>query len=328
MKKKISEFIAFILALAVVIGTAYYIPYVLMPVRKDYGATWNMYLEEPEDSIDVILLGSSLLYCDVVPACIYDKTGITSYVVGGGSLSSSIGYYYLRQALKTQSPDLVMIEATNVYFKKYEEYTKVNIGYMPYGMNRLGATLNAAEPEERFGLLFPLYNYHDLWEKHTIADYFSPRADEKTDINAGYTYLTDIKEQNERTVRPIADGEMVDFNYRYLEKTVELCREKGIKVELFLSPSCYYLDDEAQNRLKNTFPDVTFVDYSDSMEEMGIDMKSDFYDKLHLNFSGADKFSGFLAEHITEYYDITEREHSEPLWQERVENYNKYLTGE
>lgn len=327
MKKKLSELIAFILASAVVIGAAYYIPYVLMPERKDYGATWSMYLEEPENSIDVIFLGSSLLYCDVVPARIYEDTGITSYVVGGGSLSSSIGYYYLKEALKTQSPDLVMIEATNVYFKKYEEYTKVNIGYMPYGINRLGATLNAAEPEERFGLLFPLYNYHDLWEQHSLSDYFKPRADKKTDVNAGYTYLTEIKEQTERTPRIIADGEMVDFNYRYLEKTVELCREKGIAVELFLSPSCYYLDEEAQSRLKNTFPDVTFNDYSDSMDEMSIDMKTDFYDKLHLNFSGADKFSAYLADRISDSYEISEREHSEELWQERVENLKKYSTG-
>ena len=328
MKKKISEIIAFILTFAVVVGAAYYIPYVLMPERKDYGATWNMYLEEPEDSVDVIFLGSSLLYCDVIPACIYDKTGITSYVVGGGSLSSSIGYYYLKEALRTQSPDLVMIEATNVYFKKYEEYTKVNIGYMPYGINRLGATLNAAEPEERFGLLFPLYNYHDLWEEHSLADYFRPRSDKKTDINAGYTYLTDIKEQTERTVRPIADGEMVDFNYTYLKKTVELCREKGIEVELFLSPSCFYLDGEAQNRLKESFPDVSVVDYSESIDGMGIDLKTDFYDKLHLNFNGADKFSAYLAEHISDCFEITEREHSEELWQERVENYKEYSTDD
>ncbi len=326
--KKIKEITAFLLSLAVITGICYYLPYKLMPPKYDYGALWNMYGEEPQDSIDVLFIGSSLAYCDIVPAAIYDKTGVTSYVLAGSTLNSVLGYYYLKEGLKTQSPDVVMIEATSAFFKKHESFSKANIGYMPYGINRLGATLVTAEPSERFGLLFPLYNYHDLWQERTFESILSPRPDLKPDINAGYTYITGIVPQPERVPRGVAEKEDIEFNLDYLKKTVELCREKGIEVELFLSPCCYYIADKYKDMLTEALPDVSFIDYSDRMEEIGLDMSVDFCGKIHLNFYGADKFSAYLANRISENFEITEREHSSVLWQQRVDNYNKYLADE
>ena len=321
--KKIKEMIAFVLSLAIVTGVCYYLPYKLMPPKYDYGALWNMYGEEPKDSIDVLFIGSSLTYCDIIPAAIYEKTEVTSYVLAGSTLNSALGYYYLKQGLKTQSPDLVMIEATSAFFKKQESFSKANIGYMPYGINRLGATLVTAESSERFGLLFPLYNYHELWQENSFDSIISPRPDRKPDINAGYTYITDIVPQPKRVPRGVAEKEDIEFNLGYLKKTVELCRKEGIEVELFLSPCCYYIADKYKDMLSEALPDVSFIDYSDYSEDMGLDMATDYCGKIHLNFYGADKFSDYLADRITDNFEITHRQHPSELWQQRVENYKK-----
>ena len=323
MKKKIKEIIAFVLSLLLVTGACYYIPYKLMPPKYDYGALWNMYTEEPKDSIDVLIIGSSLAYCDIIPAAIYEETGITSYVLSGSTLNSALGYYYLKEGLKTQSPDVVMIEATSAFFNKYESFSKANIGYMPYGINRLCATLVTGERTECIGLLFPLYNYHELWQERSFEYIISPRPDKKTDINAGYTYITDIVPQPERVPRGVASKEDIEFNLVYLKKTVELCRDKGIEVELFLSPCCYYIADEYKAMLTEALPDVTFIDYSDHAEDMGLDMSVDYCGKIHLNFYGAVKFSEYLADHISNEFDISEREHPAELWQQRTDNYRK-----
>ena len=328
MKKKIKEITALVLSLAVVVGVCYYLPYKLMPPKYDYGSLWNMYTEEPEDSIDVLFIGSSLVYCDIIPAAIYEDTEVTSYLLTGGGLNSALGYYYLKEGLRTQSPDLVMIEATSAFFKKQVSYSKPNIGYMPYGLNRVGATLTTAESSERFGLLFPLYNYHELWQESSWSTVISPRADKRTDIHAGYTYITDIVPQPERVPRGVAEKEDIEFNLGYLKKTVELCREKGIEVELFLSPSCYYIADKYKAMLTEALPDVSFVDYSDHAEDMGLDMSVDYCGKIHLNFYGADKFSHYLARHIISDFDISDREHSVELWQQRTDIYNTYVADE
>ena len=55
----------------------------LMPYRSNFGSTWASYLQEEENSLDVLFFGSSLVYCDVVPAVIWENTGLRSYVMAG-----------------------------------------------------------------------------------------------------------------------------------------------------------------------------------------------------------------------------------------------------
>ena len=139
----------------------------LRPARVDYGAVWGPYLAEPEDSLDYLYLGSSYAYCDVDPGTIYAASGLTGYVLAGPEQTLSQTYWYLREALKTQSPSLVVLEASALEFARYQNYTQVNVGYMPFGLNKLGAIFTASEPELRTGLLFDLYFYHSRWKEVT-----------------------------------------------------------------------------------------------------------------------------------------------------------------
>ena len=142
----------------------------LRPVRTNYGAVWGPYLGEPEDSLDYLWLGSSYAYCDVNPAVIYDETGLTGYVLAGPEQTLSQTYWYLRQALETQRPSAVVLEASALHFAKYQNYTQVNVGYLPAGLNKLGAVFTASEPELRTGLLFDLYFYHSRWKTATFGE--------------------------------------------------------------------------------------------------------------------------------------------------------------
>ena len=151
----------------------------LRPVRTNYGAVWGPYLGEPEDSLDYLWLGSSYAYCDVNPAVIYDETGLTGYVLAGPEQTLSQTYWYLRQALETQRPSAVVLEASALHFAKYQNYTQVNVGYLPAGLNKLGAVFTASEPELRTGLLFDLYFYHSRWKTATFGE-----------LPVSYTHLT------------------------------------------------------------------------------------------------------------------------------------------
>ena len=143
---------------------------VLRPAQTSYGSTWSAFLAEPEDSLDVIYLGSSFAYCDINPSIVYEHSGLTGYVMGGSEQPLSITYWYLREILRTQSPEAVVLEATSLYFKRYQNYTQTNIVPMPFSLNKLGAVFTAAEPELRLGLLFDLYFYHGRWQELGRAD--------------------------------------------------------------------------------------------------------------------------------------------------------------
>ena len=122
----------------------------VLPKRYDYGSTWDMYLKEEEDTIDVMFFGSSLAYCDVVPATIYQETGITSYVMAGPEQTMPITYRYLRQACKTQSPKAVFIEVSGMLYAKHNRSTKINICYMPWSVDRLAATFQEPLQKNRW----------------------------------------------------------------------------------------------------------------------------------------------------------------------------------
>lgn len=328
VKRIILEIAAFILALTVILGVTSYLGYRYMPDRRDYGATWNMYLEEKEDSIDLMFVGSSMAYCDVIPARIYEKTGHTSYVMAAPYMMPDTAYYYIKEALRTQSPEVIMLEATSFFFTvKEANYYKANIGYMPYSLNRLKAILYAAPAEEKLGLLFPLFNYHERWENYTLKEHFEPRSDAVSDIMAGYTYLGTAQAQSERYERKfLYDDEEYEENIAYMKKIIELCRDEGIKLEMFIVPACEYVSPELTAGLREAAGNVKIINFNDYFDEIGFDLESDFYDKRHVNFKGAVKFTDYLAEYIENSFDLPCNEHDEKLWKERVKYINEKLS--
>ena len=112
----------------------------LRPARVNYGAVWGPYRAEPADSLDYLYLGSSYAYCDVNPALVYDASGLTGYVLAGPEQTLSQTYYYLKEALRTQSPQAVILEASALHFARYQSYTQINVGYMPFSRNKLSIT--------------------------------------------------------------------------------------------------------------------------------------------------------------------------------------------
>lgn len=327
-KKIILEIIALILSLAVLLGVTSYLGYRYMPDRKDYGATWNMYLKEKENSIDLMFVGSSMAYCDVIPARIYENTGHTAYVLSAPYMMPDTMYYYIKEALRTQSPEVIMLEATSFFFTINEaDYYKVNIGYMPYSINRLEATLFASPAKEKLGLLFPLFNYHERWEQYTLKEHIEPRSDAVSDIMAGYTYLEKAEPQTERFEREfLCTEEEYEHNLDYLNMIKRLCSEKGIELELFVVPACEYLCSELSDGLKETPGETRLVNFNDHFDEIGFDLEKDFFDKRHTNFTGAIKFSDYLSEYIEENYDLSGNEHDTDLWKKRVEHINEKIS--
>ncbi len=322
MKRRIAVgavLLALLLALALRAG------YVLMPARLDYGAGWNMYRREPKNSIDALVFGSSMAYCSVIPAALYEQTGRTAFVLAGPEQTFSITYDYIKEALKTQSPSLILLELSGVMFERYMNYTKVNVGYMPASLNRLEATLRGAEREEWAGLFFPLYNYHDRFEDPGVL--FRPREDEKQDPLAGFMPMREIAPQSERGERDYETSEETfEANLEALGRILALCSSREIRLVLFQSPSCAALPAWALDRLRAFVGDAAeVVDFNEQFDAMGLDMERDFCDFLHTNVYGAQKLTRALADYLAPNWDAPASPHDDALWQWRVRQLREAL---
>lgn len=326
MKKYVKELIGisvFVLAFAasIIVFTN-----ITMPKRYDYGSTWGSYLEEPSDSIDVLFFGSSLVYCNVNPSVIYESSGITSYVMAGPEQTIPITYYYIRESVRTQNPKTIFLEATGMFYEEYQDYTKVNIGYMPWSVNRIKATLEAVEGSERLGLLFPLYNYHGRWSSLTLNDLKTGISGYEKDILAGYTFLDKIEPQTGPWPRgEVLDRETYDNNLEYMKMIADFCKQEGISLIVYLSPTYSVLSQENLEMLKTDLSQISGVTYMDIHDKFdyGIDQDTDFFDLMHFNCLGAEKFSAYLALLLQSFdMEATENEDAS-LWWSRVANFLK-----
>ncbi|NLV86366.1 MAG: hypothetical protein GX025_04015 [Clostridiales bacterium] len=299
-----------------------------MPKRLEYGSTWGRFAKEEENSIDALFLGSSIAYCNVIPSEIWNEAGVSSYVLAGSEQTIPISYYYLRQASKTQSPRLVFLEVTGVFFQQYQDYTKVNIGYMPRGIDRLSATLFAAEPAERMGLFFPLYNYHSrilsLEESDIEIAFYGYPADDL----AGYTFLEQAANMDSPCLRgEVLDRENYDKNLKFLGKIAEFCDEQGILPVFYIAPTYWRLSDEHAQMLEEDvekLPNVQFFDFNKAKDLPYLDPEKDWFDLLHFNYRGAEKFSAYLGKlMINELQVSPSREADSGLWNLRYEKYQE-----
>ena len=72
------------------------------------------YLEE--NSLEVWFLGASQMFCSVDSGKLTNEHDIVSYDFGASAQFISMTPYYLREALKTQKPKLIMVEICRIFF--------------------------------------------------------------------------------------------------------------------------------------------------------------------------------------------------------------------
>ena len=291
-----------------------------MPDRDSYGGLWDRYLSEERDSFDVLFLGTSMVYCDVNPLLIYEETGVASYVLAGPAESMPVTYYSLREAVKTQSPEYVFLEL-NSMFEPGHNFDRVNVGYMPWSVNKLRAVFTC-EKKDIATLLFPLYGYHGELETALKAGrLYNRKICAVPDPLLGYTFVGETLEIEGETVREewqgAEDTEYFALNGEYLRKIGEYCREKDIKLVLFLSPTTNAVPQGAMDGLMEVLGTVEYADllnFSAEGRALGLDYKTDYCDIWHLNFKGAEKFTAVMAEYISGLNIApTEADYSEEL---------------
>ena len=303
MKNRVLWWCGFFLTAALCI---HFLSAVLRPAHVNYGSTWAEYRQEPENSIDVLFLGSSYAYCDWNPAVMYRESGLTGYVMGGSEQTPSITYWYLREALRTQTPALVVMEGSSLFFDRYQNYTQINIGYMPWGVNRVMATLTAAEPEKRLGLFFDLYFYHDRWKEITLYDLKKAVTPAKADFLKGHTAVDQVF-ANTQDGPFLSEMRQSEEQYRenlgHFAKIAALCREKGIDLLVTVNPTYSQYTPQVYERLEEDVTQASqgwaaFANWSDGFTEAGLDPTIHLYDGGHLNQAGAKVFSAWTGRQL------------------------------
>ncbi len=280
--------------------------------RKTLGGSWNHtkkisgFYNEPENEFDVMFFGSSNTYCSFSPLIIYEKTGIKSYVFASQQQPTWATYTYIKEALKTQKPSLVVLDIL-MFAGELDYYDDgVNYSFMddiPLSFNKVELALASAEGYDSISLLFNVIKYHSRWTELKETDYDFDRG-EVRDYLRGHVI---VKNEFKEVVLPATDvtelTPITEKNEKYLRRIVDLCESEGVELLLVKTPS-NATPEEAKlyNYVWSIAEElnVNYVDFNDFYGEINIDINVDFYDDSHLNFRGAVKFSEYFGNYLLE----------------------------
>lgn len=312
MKKSITRIICFVFVLVLILS---YTNYVFKPKYGDgiYDVTKFYKLED--NTVDVLILGSSHAFEDFNTGTLWSSYGIASYVLGGSIQPMWNTYYYLKEALKTQNPALIILEG---YMTTYESefIDDSRIIKNNYGLRWSEDKINAIKistPEDRQReFLLEYLQYHTRYTELSRDDFFKNRGNPLYKSWKGFGCNMAVTPTETVDVSSVTDrSELFGKTEEYYRKIIELAQEKGIPLLVVISP--YARIDEDDQAFFNTAADiayeydVSFINYNLLPDETGIDYFTDAADNDHLNHRGNQKFSKVVGAYITENYNIPDR---------------------
>lgn len=284
MKKICLRCAGFLLILALFLG-------ILSAVFYPKGRGYNDGLEnpriwafqaEPENSLEVLAIGDSLLMCGYSPLDVWTQRGYTGFGCCTGNQRLTQSLRMLEAFCENQSPKVVFLEADSLYHP---------IDSQDILRDRVLPLIPALEYHDNWKIFSPKgflrapdYSYlHPQKGTHFLYDR-DPQVPEEAD-----SYMEDLGEQE-----PIAGA-----NRRYFRKIARFCQEKGIQLVLVSVPSpsnWSYARHSAVQTLADHYG-VTYLDMN--LEDLGIDWYADkSTEGDHLNYLGTQKVSAFLGDYL------------------------------
>jgi len=265
-----------------------------------------------ENSLDVLILGSSHAMCSYDPARIEREYGLYTFNLGTALQQPDTAYYLLKEVLKTQKPKYLIYD---VYFKTMvNEYSNEQaltvLKELPMSKNALAlfwSNLNLDGKVEYYNnWISPFGKIQDVMETHTPKKPTPPDAYMGKGFysSTGIIDLELLKEKN----HPFP-AEYSGFHPRqvtYLKKLINLAQENDIEVILTsapLPPTVFsrvsYYDEVLEEVLEISDQfDISFYDFTTPACEFLQD--TDFADQGHLNRNGCVKFMDYFIPKIKE----------------------------
>lgn len=311
MKTGIKNFAKFFIFLLIVVGIMIYLNGVFFYRDKSVWSTdarVEKYQELPEDSVDVLFLGSSNVMSGLNPVQLWKETGIQSYSYCSRAQTFAFTYAYLQDALKTQKPELVVIDAYSVFCDKAINGLSNTDFHFGINMDNLSAIAKSELVTKFIAKSEWLAYYFPLFKNHNYFKNWDNPIDETEQIFMGYCFSDSITyfETPEYTGQGASMGEV---DREYLVKIIELCQEEDIDLMIIKTP--IVTSDEQYGILSNVrlicdVMGVPFYDMNTDAVEWGFDYGSDMRDEMHINTTGAEKITTRIGQLLTQTYEFSD----------------------
>ena len=240
--------------------------------------TFREFYDISKDSnIQVLVLGTSHVYCGLDAMSVYRESGITVYELATSAQRIEISRAVLEDALKHTKPEYVFLDASMFFqtggLRTYYRRALDNMAFGPGKVRLAWIFANRFEEDHLasgfLSAFFPIYEYHDKWRELTQADFSF--SEKRNLFNKGSLYtaplvraaVTDVATMNAVDVQiaselesaqsaengkesgkgaknsTIESREVLAENVDNLLEMKRMCDEAGARLRLFKVPSLY-----------------------------------------------------------------------------------------
>ncbi len=243
----------------------------------------NGILAEPEQLIDVLIIGDSESYSSFVPLQIYDEYGYTVYICGSPGQQMTYSAEFLYKTFERHSPKLVILE-TDCIFHYFSLADVMHI----YG--------------DKY---FPVFQYHNRWKSLTARDFDFTVNYTHPDNTKGYWYSTEINEaDNPGYMQEVKDSPNITTrNKQFVQLIKQYCEDRGAQLMLISAPSTVNMNMERHQYLTELADELglVYVDTNTLQDEIPIDWTTDTSDAGdHINYYGARKVTTYLGKYLAD----------------------------
>lgn len=327
---KVSIFLVLLIPAIKFIGKKYSVASTENLINSYNQKRFEEFYSLPENTLDLVFLGSSHSYCTFDPEIFDNELGISSYQMGMPLQNPNSTYYTLLEVLNYQKPSAVVME---VYWGVLEDDFELN------QVKSLFQVLENENLKQDYMKNFPLaeqVKYNINLFKFQL-DYFSYKGNDiQTRVrnkfnlidtvnekqvgieeyrSKGYTFCnynmleSEFDSTNQFKDYDGKDWEFSDVQKKYLQKIIDICKDNDIELIFVTAPianvSMEYIKnyDVIYNKIKN-FADeneIFYIDYNLENLEKKLLTNDNFRDDAHLNHSGVEIISNEFAQVLKNY---------------------------
>ena len=317
-KKKIFDIITIPLKICLIICMAYGIYTYFNEVfkTKDVNRA-QLFHNLPENSMDVIVLGSSHAQYSFIPSVFYQDTGLYSVIMGSACQPLEVSYQMLRETLKTQHPSLIILEVYTAM--PLREACEADVCYVKAQYMMTGAekykTIDYLPKEKALSYYNEFINNHNNWREFNDFDelLISSKNNDNTYLNGDMGYI------EQEPVLPVEnywhanryeetmDVELDDLDLVSLNDIYNLCRKNGIQLLMYKTP-IDNIDALNYSYLNKVWEwcdqhDVPYLDMIALQDEIDFNMVS-HSDSYHCNIVGANAITSKIGEFAKDNFEF------------------------
>lgn len=347
MKGRRKAFMRILLFMAVLCLLLMYLVQVFGLANSDLNKKiFKAFYAEKENTVDAVYMGTSATNRYFISLMAYDREGIAVFVLATMGMPLFFVPDLIEEVEKTQNPKLYIIELRWV-LNNSESMTDAHIrrvtDSMKYSHTRKEAIARAMEfTKDTDGELGDIT--HDPVDyRLSFLKYHNRLA--AGDLGIGDILLFNSKNKtkgyvaSKKTTEVVSQKKAVYSNDRQrlceeaelvLEEVLDYCDKLEDKEVLFvLSPySVTKSESEKFNSAVDMVSargyDVVNFNTEEMAEKLDLNWKQDFYNRKHVNYRGAEKYTKYLAKYIKDNYSLSDRR-GDAQYESWAKAYDYYL---